>query len=209
MRSLALEAVSAALRCSRSSSRARTRTRSTPCRRVARRGPDPRCRRGQPVCVVETTKATVEVEAPGPERSCSSTRRTSRSSSARRSRTSRRQQTSSRRSMREPRRSPRRSWRPGSQGDAKSRRARRAPWHRSCVDRQARFHHREGRRGADRPAQGAGDACRQSDPRGCLDGGRLVAIDVRGRRVRRRARPRISRSSRPRGVPGARARQTR
>ena len=76
-------------------------------RGVARRGPR-RGTAGQPVCVVETTKATVEIEAPGAGRSFSCTARGSRSSSARRSRSSRSAPRARGRSTRRPRRSRRR-----------------------------------------------------------------------------------------------------
>ena len=138
---------------------------------------------GQPVCVVETTKATVEVEAPGAgtivqlygeevEVELGKT-------IAYVAETADELASIDARAEAKPcaEAGGRRS-----QGDAKSRRAGRAPWDRSCVDRQARLHHREGRRGADRSS-----TSRRETPAGrpALAGvsteGVSLPVDVRAR----------------------------
>ena len=112
---------------------------------------------GQPVCVVETTKATVEVEAPGAgtivqlygeevEVELGKT-------IAYVAETADELASIDARAEAKPAPKP-------AAGDRKATRkaVELAELHgdRSCVDRQARLHHREGRRGADRTAQGVG-----------------------------------------------------
>ena len=100
---------------------------------------------GQPVCVVETTKATVEVESPGAGTIVQLFAEGPRSSSARRSRTSPSRRTSSPRSTTraEEKPAPKRCGR--AQGDAQGGRARRAARRRPRGDREARVRHGEGR----------------------------------------------------------------
>ena len=111
---------------------------------------------GQPVCVVETTKATVEIEAPGAgtivqlfedgvEVELGKTVAYVAESAD--------ELASLEQDAEREKPAPKPSA-DGSQGDAKGGRARGAPRHRPGGDREAGLHHGEGRRGADRAPEG-------------------------------------------------------
>ena len=137
---------------------------------------------GQPVCVVETTKATVEVEAPGAGtivqlygeevevelgKTIAYVAETADELAA-----------IDARAEAKPAPKP-------AAGDRKATRKAvelgRAPRVDLASDRQARVHHREGRRAADRRTEGARHPAAGVRPRRRLDRRRLAARDVRAR----------------------------
>ena len=152
---------------------------------------------GQPVCVVETTKATVEIEAPGAgtivqlfeegvEVELGKTvARIAESADELASLEQDAEQRSSRAEAFAHR----------AQGDAQGGRARGAPRRRPGRDREARLHHREGRRGADRAPEGGRLARRRVRARRALDREREPACLVRSRREHGRTRSHASSSA--------------
>ena len=164
-------------------------------RGMARRGSLLRSRRGQPVCVVETTKATVEIESPGagtivqlyPEERRGGARQDDRV----RGRDSGRARIDRCRGEGE-------ACAEAGAGDRKATRkaAELAELHGIDLvcDREARLHHREGRRGAHRAAEGVGVARRRAGSRWALDRRRHASGLVRAGRERRRVSSRLSSS---------------